>query len=156
AFAESALFTGSLGIDFVPADGPPESVEALWVTPSLFPTLKTFPALGRAFTEEDAKLGAQNTVILSHALWRDRFGGDPGVIDTDIRINGERYTVIGIMPPGFYFPMPKFQMWLPFMFSDEAKSDSARSRGDARMIARLKPGATIAQAQREVNAIQKA
>src|SRR6202007_2357343 len=96
------------------------------------------------------------TVVLSDALWRNRFGSDPKIVGTDIRLNGEPYTVVGVMPSGFYFPSPRVQLWVPFAFTDQQKSDAGRGSEFSTMIARLKPGATIAQAQAEVTAIHKA
>jgi predicted permease len=154
SLAESALVT-SAAFNLA-ADGQPEFVEGRRVTPSLFPLLQVAPALGRAFTEDEARIGAGKTVVLSDALWRKRFGADPQAIGTDLRLNGEPYTVIGVMPADFYFPVPSAQLWVPFAFTDQQKSDSGRGNEFSTMLARLKPGATIEQAQREVTAIHKA
>jgi putative ABC transport system permease protein len=154
ALEESALFSGtSLNLA---ADGQPERVGGTQVTPSLFPLLKTAPAIGRTFTDDEAKIGAAKTVVLSDALWRNRFGGDAKIVGTTIRLNGEPYTVLGVMPAGFYFPNPRTQLWTPFAFTDQQKSDAGRGNEFSAMVARLKPGATIQQAQREVDAIHKA
>lgn len=151
---ESALVTGiSLNLALA---GAPERIEGRRVTPSLFPLLQVPPALGRTFTEEDARVGAPRTVVLSDSLWRNRFGADPGIVGRDIRMNGEPYTVTGVMPPGFYFPTPRVQLWVPFVFTDQQRSDEERGHEYSTLIARLKPGATIAQAQREVEAIHRA
>ncbi len=154
ALAESALFTGaSLNLS---ADGAPERVAGMTVTPSLFPLLQAQPALGRVFTDAEAQVGATKTVVLGDALWRNRFGGDPKIVGRDIRLNGEPYTVVGVMPAGFYFPTPRAQLWVPFSFTDAQKSDTGRGNEFSTMVARLKPGATLAQAQREVDTIHAA
>jgi putative ABC transport system permease protein len=154
ALEESALYTGaSLNLA---TDTAPERVEGRMVTPSLFSLLKVPPSLGRTFTEAEAEIGAAKTVVLSDALFRNRFGGDPRILGTDVRLNGEPYTVIGVMPSGFYFPNPKTQLWVPFPFTDQQKSDSGRGNEFSTMVARLKPGATIAQAQQTVDAIHRA
>jgi putative ABC transport system permease protein len=154
ALAESALITGaSLNLA---SDGAPERVSGVSVTPSLFPLLQTSAAIGRTFTEEEAAIGATKTVVLSDTLWRNRFGSDPKIIGTTVRLNREPYTIIGVMPRGFYFPSPQAQLWIPFAFTDQQKSDSGRGNEFSGMVARLKPGATIAQAQREVTAIHVA
>jgi predicted permease len=155
ALEESALVT--IATFNLSADGQPDFLEGRRVTPSLFPLLKVTPALGRTFTEDEAQIGVGKMVVLSDALWRNRFGANPKILGTDIRLNGQPYTVIGVMPADFYFPSPnRAQLWVPFAFTDQQKSDAGRGNEFSTMIARLKPGATIAQAQREVNAIHAA
>jgi Acidobacterial duplicated orphan permease len=154
SLAESALVTsGSFNLA---SHGTPERVDGRIVTPSLFPLLGVAPALGRTFAESDATVGATKTVVLSDTLWRHRFGADPKILGTDIRLNGEPYTVIGVMPPDFYFPSPRVQLWIPFVFTDAQRTDDERGNEFSSMLARLKPGATIAQAQREVDALHVA
>jgi predicted permease len=154
ALADSALVTGaSLNLA---SDGKPERVSGVSVTPSLFSLLQTSPALGRTFTDEEATIGAAKTVVLSDALWRNRFGADPKILGTTLRLNSEPYTIVGVMPPGFYYPSPQAQLWVPFAFTNQQKSDAGRGNEFSTMVARLKPGATIAQAQREVTAIHAA
>jgi putative ABC transport system permease protein len=155
ALEESALVSG-VSLNLAAAGSAPERVDGRRVTPSLFPLLKVAPALGRPFTEAEAQIGAAKTVVLSDALWRNRFGADPKIVGTDIRLNGEPYTVVGVMPPSFYFPSPRTQLWIPFAFTDQQKSDNGRGNEFSNMIARLKPGATVIQAQREVDAIHAA
>src|SRR4051812_45306218 len=91
ALEESALITGS-SLNLAATDSMPERISGTMVTPSLFPLLKTRPALGRTFSEDDAKIGAPKTVVLSDVLWRNRFGANPKIVDTEIRLNGEPYT----------------------------------------------------------------
>lgn len=155
ALEESALIT-SASLNLAGADMVPERVAGLRVTPSLFPLLRVPPAFGRTFTEGEAEPGAARTVVLSDGLWRNRFGSDRGILGRDIRLNGEPHTVIGVMPAGFYFPSPRVQLWIPFAFTAEQKSDNERGNEFSTMVARLKPGATIAQAQREVDALHAA
>ena len=153
ALEESALVTGaSLNLA---SEGTPEQVEGRRVTPSFFPMLKVGPALGRTFTEDEAQIGAGKTVVLSDTLWRNRFGADPGIVGASLRLNGEPYTIIGVMPSGFD-PNPRIQLWIPFAFTDQQKSDSGRGNEFSSMIARLKPGATLKQAQAEVDRIHAA
>jgi predicted permease len=158
AFEEAAIWTaGNMNLSLT--DSAPEQLSVLWVTPSLFSVLKVPPALGRTFSEEDARVGAANVVVLSDTLWRNRFSADPKIINTEIRLGdtGEPHLVVGVMPPAFYFPSPSTNVWLPLPMTDQRTSDSERSRsGGFPMLARLKPGATIAQAQSELAAIQQA
>ncbi len=153
SLAESAIYSNQ---SFNLADtGTPEQVNALMASPSLFPMLQVQPFIGRAFNEADAKPGAAKTVVLSYSLWQAHFAGSPSVIGRDIRLNGEPYTVIGVMPAGFYFPSLRAQLWVPFVFTDKQKSDAERGNEYSTMVGRLKPGATIAQAQREADEIQR-
>ncbi|MGH9840159.1 MAG: ABC transporter permease, partial [Blastocatellia bacterium] len=94
-YSATADFTGS---------GEPARLTAGFVSADLFSTLGVGPALGRAFTPAEDKLGGAPVVILSHGLWRRRFGGDPQVIGRALRLEGESRTVIGIMPSGFRVP----------------------------------------------------
>jgi hypothetical protein len=154
SFAESALINGfSASLSF---DGHPERVYGLGVTPSFFALLQTQPALGRAFTAAEGEFGAPKAVVLRDDFWRARFNADPGIVGKAIRLNGEPFTVVGVMPPGFYFPSLRAQFWVPYQLSDRQKSEAERVTQYSTMIARLKPGATLAQAQAEVDAVHRA
>ena len=154
SFAESALIAGfSANLS---AEANPERVYGLSVTPSLFSLLQTAPSLGRAFTEAEAQPGVEKTVVLSDTFWKNRYGADPKILGQTIRLNGESYTVVGVMPPGFYFPSLRGQFWVPFVFTAQQKSDAGRHNESSTMIARLKPGVTVAQAQREADAVSRA
>ncbi len=151
-FADAALYTGA---SFnLAGEAEPERIVGQRVTPSLFTTLQSSAALGRVFTDEEAQPGHEKVVVLSHALWKNRFGGDPAIVGQTIRLNTEPYTVIGVMPEWFYFPMPRVQAWVPFAFTPAQRSDNERGREFSTMIARLKPGATLASVQRELDTIQ--
>ncbi len=151
-FEDSAMYTGrSLNLSDA-AD--PVMINGLMATPSLFSTLKASAALGRVFGEDDARPGAPDTVVLSHALWKNRFGADPAVIGRAIRLNDRPVTVVGVMPEDFYFPGPGTQAWVPFAFTPAQRSDNERGTEFSQSIARLKPGATLAGVQRELDQIQ--
>ena len=152
AFADAAMFHNrSFNLA---SDGEPERVVGLRATPSLFTTLQTGAALGRVFTEAEAQPGADHVVVLSHDLWKNRFGASPALIGQTIRLNTQSYTVIGVMPPGFYFPNPRVQAWVPFAFTPAERSDKERGNEYSSMIARLQPGATAAAIQVELDLIQ--
>jgi len=136
------------------SDGEPERIVGLSATPSLFTTLQTPAALGRVFTETEAEPGNERVIVLSHTLWKNRFGANPAIVGTTLRLNTQVYTVIGVMPEGFYFPSPRVQAWVPFPFTPEEKSDNERGNEYSTMIARLKPGATLEAVQRDLDAIQ--
>lgn len=132
----------------------PERLSGLVATPSLFSTLRTGAALGRVFTDDDAQPGRDHVVVLSHAAWKNRFGGDPAILGRIVRLNAEPYTVVGVMPEGFYFPSPRVQAWVPFAFAPRQRTDAERGHEFSSMIARLKPGATRDSVQRDLDAIQ--
>ncbi|MBI3886379.1 MAG: ABC transporter permease [Opitutae bacterium] len=151
-FADAAMFTTrnfNLG-----SDGEPERIVGLRATPSLFTTLQSSALLGRTFHESEAQPGADHVVVLSHSLWKNRFGGNPAIVGQTVRLNTEPYTVIGVMPAWFYFPTPRTQAWVPFAFTPEQKSDNERGNEYSSMIARLKPGATLAAVQRDLDLVQ--
>ena len=111
--------------------------------------LRTPPALGRGFTKEEETFGNHRVLILSHGLWERLFGGDPGIIGRRVSMEGEPYTVVGVMPAGFAFPTPETELWTPLAFN----FDVAGSRGVhyLTVIARLASGATLEAAGRDMN-----
>ena len=123
-FADSAMFTNRNYN--LASDGEPERIVGLRATPSLFTTLQTGAALGRAFTDAEAKPGTDHVVVLSHTLWKNRFGANPHLIGQTIRLNTESYTVLGVMPEHFYFPTPRTQAWVPFAFTPAEMTDEER------------------------------
>ena len=142
AIEDATLFTS--GRANLADGGQPEQVRALRVTPSFFTTLQRQPFLGRGFTEDEARPDADKFVILSYGLWQSRYGGDRRLVGRDIRMNGEAYRVVGVMPGDFRL-MNDVGVFLPFSFTPQQMSDQARGNEFSQMIARLKPGATIEQ-----------
>lgn len=151
-FADAAIYN-SRSFNLA-SDGEPERIVGLRASPSLFSTLQTSAALGRVLAANEADPGNSHVIVLSHALWKNRFGGRADIIGTTLRLNAETYTVIGVMPEDFYFPSPRTQAWVPFEFTPELKSDAERGNEYSTMIARLKPGATLDAVQRDLDAIQ--
>jgi predicted permease len=151
-FADAAMY--NVRSFNLAADGEPERIIGLNATPSLFSTLQSNAALGRVFEAREADPGNEHVIVLSHNLWKNRFGAKPDIVGTTLRLNTETYTVIGVMPEGFYFPSPRVQAWVPFLFTPELKSDQERGNEYSTMIARLKPGATLDAVQRDLDAIQ--
>ena len=125
-------------------------VRGLAVTPSFFSTLQRQPALGRAFTEAEAVPGADKQVILAHGLWQSRFGGDASIVGRDIRLNGEPYKVVGVLPRDFELPGREIGALVPFAFTPQQMSDAGRGNEFSQMIARLRPGATIEEANAQM------
>lgn len=124
------------------------------VTTDFARTLGVTPALGRAFAEDDARDGADSVLVLSDAVWRSRFGADPGVIGRELRLSDRPYTIIGVMPRGFAFPDTKTEAWRPYVMSAEERAQSeAGNTGDIDVVARTTPGTTVAQAREALTAI---
>ncbi|MGH7502579.1 MAG: ABC transporter permease [Longimicrobiales bacterium] len=127
-----------------------ERTRTMRVTASFFPMLGVQPTLGRGFNEEEMDPGNGNVAILSHSYWLDRFGGDPGVLARDLRVNGSPYRVVGVLPADFRLPMndqPRFFVPITYPF-DRRGIDNWHSN-DYEMWARLLPGATVEQARAE-------
>ena len=110
------------------ASGTPERLLGVVATPSLFSTLGVSPLLGRPFDESEAVRGNDNAVVLTHNLWVNRFNADRGVVGSDVRLNGESYRVVGIMPGGFSFPKRDVALYVPFAFTPEQLSALALTR----------------------------
>ncbi len=141
--------------------GEPEQLMAYVVSPNLFDLLGAAPQLGRGFTAQDGKEGAEQVVLLSHGLWVRRFGGDvgdAGIVGRAINVGGRLRTVIGVMPAGVRFPEAPLgflrepaDLWIPFGW-EQSRSES-RGNQYLGMVARLRPGVEIAQARADLDAI---
>lgn len=120
------------------------------VTASFFPVLGVQAEHGVVFQEEAEAQGQPPVVVLSHALWLDRFGGDPATLGKTLELDGQSYQVIGVMPAGFAFPTPEARFWTPLNVPSAAPPADGSSRISLfGGVARLRPGATVAQAAAE-------
>ena len=131
--------------------GDPERLEGRRVSATLFPLLGVEPQLGRVFTAAEDQPGAQRVVLLSYALWQRRFGGDQGIVGKALTLNGESHVVVGVMPARFQFPSSDDQAWVPMALTQQESGN--RNRHYLQVLARLKPGVSLAQAQSEMNTI---
>jgi putative ABC transport system permease protein len=131
--------------------GDPERIDGRRVSASLFSLLGVEPQLGRAFRVEEDQPGGNHVVIISYGLWQRRFGSDPGIIGKPINLNGESFTVVGVMPRTFQFPTRRDQLWVPVAF--DAKDAGQRGSHYLEVIARIKPAVTLQQAQAEMTTI---
>jgi len=153
-FSEVALI-GDDGYD-VGLANTPQRIHGLYVTPSYFRILAVQPILGRTFTEEEATAGTDNVAILSEGLWKDMFGRDRNVLGRDIRLSGVPHRIVGVLPDRFAsLGGEPPRIWLPFAFTPHQTSDDARHNNNWGMIARLKPGVTVASAQQRINILNK-
>jgi len=133
--------------------GNPEQLNALAVTPSFFPTLQRWPFIGRGFTEDEAKTGNDKFAVLTYGLWTSHYASDKSIVGRDIRVNGEPYRVVGVLPADFDLPSRDVALIVPFSFTNPQMSDNGRGNEFSSMIARLKKGATIEQANGQFKAI---
>lgn len=124
-------------------DGGIEPVLGCQVSASFFDVLGVNPILGRKFAEAEQQPGADQVVILGDSIWRQRFGGDPTILGRSIRLNGRDYTIVGVMPPKFTFPVPS-ELWVPLALTPEQQRD--RSQLSVAALARLKPYVSVSQA----------
>jgi putative ABC transport system permease protein len=151
AIEDAALFT-TRDVTLSVGDAP-QQVVALAVTPSFFTTLRREPALGRGFAAGDAGSGAEMGVILTHAVWTARFGADPSIVGRGIRVNGERRDVVGVLAADFELPRRDVALLVPFAFTPAQLTDQERGNEFSEMIARLRPGASVAQLDAQMAAI---
>src|SRR5437762_2051374 len=133
--------------------GSMQQEEIVRVSPEFFTTLGVSPALGRNFTEEETA-AQKNVIILTDAFWRERFNSDRNILGRDTRINGIPRKIVGVLPPAFRFLSSEARVFLPIKSDMEQRGPKARHSGGGgtHMIARLKPGATIAEAQAQIDA----
>jgi len=130
----------------------PEQVSGLRVSSSFFSVLGVQPFLGRNFLPEEEELGKSRVVILSYGLWKRRYGADPTLVGKAIRVDGEDFSVVGVMPPDFrwQFWSSSRQLWVPVGYT---LTDKGRNDNSFVSIARLKPRVTVAQARSDMEAI---
>ena len=131
--------------------GEPQRVSGTAVSFDLFPTLRVQPLIGRLFTETDDRDGAPGTLILSYRLWQSQFGGDPSILGRQLLLDAESFTVIGVMPQAFRFPVSDVQYWTPLRFNAEMYVD--RNDNWHYSVGRLRAGVTLEQAQAEMDVL---
>ena len=162
AIVQTAGFSVSAGVDH------PQMTEGLAVSPNFFSVLGVSPLIGRVFMPEEAQSGRDQEVILTWGAWQRLFHGDPSVIGTNLRVSGEPKTIVGVMPKAFRFPvmsvMPgqatygstdRYEIYKPLAPDPE---ELTANDGDFNflVVARLKPGVSMQQAQSELDGIEKA
>jgi putative ABC transport system permease protein len=155
SFSDVAAF-GPMNVNLT-GEGEPERLQGMTVTANLFQALGARAAEGRTFASEENQIGNNRVVVLSDAFWHRRFGGLP-VVGKKITLNGETYEVVGVMPPGFQFGR-EFgptgpDIWAPITFTpQQLDPNSSLTSEYLGVVARLKPGVGVAQAQAEMNSI---
>jgi predicted permease len=151
-YSEQAMYnSSSVSVD---QSGTPTRVRVMNVTPSFFRLIGTAPQFGRIFDDSEGEIGSERKVILSYALWQSAYGGDPQIVGRDIRVDGQPYAVVGIMPRSFAFISDDVLLYRPLAFTPERKEQ--RHSNSWSNIGRLKPGATLRQAQDQIDTLNRA
>jgi putative ABC transport system permease protein len=138
--------------------GEPERLRGLRVSADFFATLGAAAARGRTFLSEEEQPGQDRVVVVSHGLWQRRFGGDPRLLGSTLRLNGDPYQVVGIMPPGFewgrrYGREAEGELWAPFALTPERVAEDNRGNEFLDVYGRLRPGVSVKQAQAELDTV---
>jgi putative ABC transport system permease protein len=128
--------------------GDPERLRGMFVSDGFFATFGAVPQLGRDFLPEEDQPGRNLVVMLSNGLWQRRFGGDPKIVNQTITLNGQSYTVIGVMPASFRYGGQNLDLWTPIAFT----AQQAQNHGGhyLSVVGRLKPGVSVEQARTEM------
>jgi putative ABC transport system permease protein len=156
--SQSASFDGmaghiGTGFSFT-GSGDAEFVTGQMVTSDFFRVLGVTPAFGRPFTSDDFVAGRHHVLVLSYGLWQRHFGGDRGVIGQSTIVNGEAFTIVGVMPRGFAYPEPRYQLWVPLTNTPAAGMPPVnRASHYLRVVGRLKRGVSLARARAELAGI---
>jgi putative ABC transport system permease protein len=152
-FQDIAAFNANSGLGLnLSGAGHPARISATSVTGNLFSVLGVTPALGRSFLPDEERPGSAPVCILSDDLWKRRFGSDSKIIGKAVTLNGEMWTVVGVMPAGFRFPQ-SVDLWVPAMVRSTARTK--RAQHYLGVIARLKPGLSLDHAQAELDSLAR-
>ena len=130
--------------------GQAEQVDTTAVSPQFFDTIGAKPFLGQPFSPDEQQPGRSHVVLLSHRFWQEHYGSNPEIVGRNILLDGTNYLVTGVMPASFHFP-DFAQIWIPMAWTDQEKL--VRGNHNYMVIARLKPGVDLQQAQAEMNTI---
>jgi predicted permease len=152
AFSSLSLYR--YGTAIVGESGSTEREQITRVSPEFFSTLGTGPVMGRAFKEEETSYKTDNVVVLTDSFWRNRYHADAHIIGKQIRVDGVATTVVGILPRDFRFLSSEARLYFPLASSPQDRTPAERHSGGnvTQMIARLRPGATLAQSQAQIDA----
>jgi len=150
AVAGLAAWSGNLA-----GEGATERIPGLRVSGNFFEMLGATPALGRTLRPADDAPGNEKVVVLSHGLWQRRFGGDPGVVGRAVTLNGEPYTVVGVLAPSFLFTVRDIELAIPLAPEQDPWRHNRESTNFLRIVARARPGASAPAITADLEAIGK-
>jgi predicted permease len=131
----------------------PQRLEAAYVSDGFFETLRTPAFIGRALRAEENVRGNDGVVVLSHGFWQRRFGGDREILGRTITLDGDPYTVVGVMPPDFTYPAERLDVWVPLTQITEDESPRLRVNRFLDVVGRMAPGATLTHARTDLATI---
>jgi putative ABC transport system permease protein len=154
-----AYDTWAKNVSFGESAGQPEQMAVGLVPAAYFEILDVRPIIGRFFSEDENQEGKNYVAAISAQLWRNRFDGDPSVLGRKIRINGEPYSIVAVMPdviPAWVEPGRHSEIWTPFPYSPDLWSERGRGERGYAVLARLKPGVSLEQAQADLSVIAAA
>jgi len=154
-----AYDTWRKNVSFGESAGQPEQMAVGLVPAAYFEILDIRPIIGRLFSEDENQEGKNYVAAIGAQLWRNRFDGDPSVLGRKIRINGEAYTIVAVMPdviPAWVEPGRDSEIWTPFPYPPDMWSESGRGERGYAVLARLKPGVSVEQAQADLSVIAAA
>jgi len=147
----SSMFAYRIGEYALTGRGEAKRVRAVMATAGIFSTLQAHPALGREFLTEENRKGADHVVVLSYGLWQAEFGGAADAIGRSIELDSEPYTIVGVMPAEFRFPLPGSDAYVPIGFDDKVMTQ--RGAHFLRVLGRLKSGVSVARANDDLAGI---
>ena len=152
-FEQVAAMT--MSTEFLYSGDEPERLRGARISAEIFPLLGVKPWLGRTYSSEEERSDSGSFIVLSHDLWQRRFNSDPNIVNQSLLIGSQPTTVLGVMPPGFKFPVgaPQVDFWMPLISSIPPAARTARGAVYLGLFARLKPNVTLAQAQAEMTLI---
>jgi len=150
SFQSLGAFTG-IAVNLVEAGGDPQRLSGATVTSEVLPLFGVAPVLGRVFDSTGGGSADASAVVISYGLWQSQFGGDPRALGRGVNLNGTPYQVIGVMPPGFYFPSRDAQLWTHLVLREEDYANRDNNYLDA--VGRLEPGVTMDRARADLNVV---
>jgi putative ABC transport system permease protein len=152
SFTAMAAYAGAAVV--LNSGGEAQEIQGVAVAGDIFNTLGIAPMLGRGFTPEETKIGAPRVVVLGHGLWQRAFASDPGIVGREITMSGRVHTVVGLMPPGWKFPVnAETSEYISALEPLVAPSVTQRGSSFLRIVGRMKSGVTIPQAEAELRTI---
>ncbi|HKS42451.1 MAG TPA: ABC transporter permease [Blastocatellia bacterium] len=134
--------------------GEPERIQSAEVVADYINTLGIKPIVGRSFTAEEDQAGGPSVALIGYGLWQRRFGGDTNIVGQSFNLEGRNYTIIGVMPPGFDLPAAA-EIWVPLQVNIDSLPLAQLAVGNSEIVARLKPGVSLEQADAEVKGIAR-
>ncbi len=133
-------------------DREPQKVQTFRVTANFFDTIGVRPQMGRVFLPEEEERGKDQSIVLGHALWQQRFASDPNILGKNVKVDGKRFTVVGVMSKGFDYPMPA-EAWIPLSF--DVKERSQRDNRYLWVLGHLAPGVSFAEGAAEMQTVTR-